>query len=169
MIPVISVVGYSDSGKTTILVKIIEGLKNRGRKVATIKHHRGDFEMDQAGTDTFKHMKAGSETTILSSPSKFALISKVDKEKSLDELIEMITDVDIIITEGYKKEDKPKIEVFRKANNKERIMGIEDELIAVISDDELIEDVEKFSFEDVNEIVNFIDVGYISQNITIEN
>lgn len=169
MIPVISVVGYSNSGKTTALVKIIEQLKKRGRKVATIKHHKGDFKMDHEGTDTFKHMKAGSNTTILSSPNKFALISKVDREKSLDELIEMINDVDIIITEGYKNENKPKIEVFRKANNKERVKGIKDELVAVISDDEITEDVEKFSFDNIDGLVNFIDSGYISQDITIGN
>lgn len=169
MIPVISVVGYSNSGKTTVLVKIIEELKKRGRKVATIKHHNGDFDMDHEGTDSFRHMKAGSETTILSSPNKFALISKVEREKTLDELIDMVTDVDIIITEGYKSENKPKIEVFRKANNSERVKGIKDKLIAVISDDEIIDEVEKFSFNDINNMVNFIDNGYVLQNITIEN
>lgn len=169
MIPIISVVGYSESGKTTVLVKIIEELKKRGRRVATIKHHKGDFDIDHKGTDSFRHVESGSETTILSSPNKFALISKVEKEKTLDQLIDMITDVDIIITEGYKNEDKPKVEVFRKANNKDRISGIENKLIAVISNDEIKDDVEKFCFNDINGIVNFIDNGYIAQDITIKN
>ena len=169
MIPVISVVGYSDSGKTTVLVRIIEELKKRGYRVATIKHHKGDFDMDHEGTDSFRHMKAGSETTILSSPNKFALISKVEKEKSLDELIDMISNVDIIITEGYKNENKEKIEVFRSANNSQRVKGIKDKLIAVISDDKITDDIERFSFKDINGIVNFIESGYVLRNITVGN
>ncbi len=161
MIPVISVVGYANSGKTTVLVKIISELKRRGYRVATIKHHGGDFDIDHEGKDTYRHMEAGADTTVLASPNKFAIISKVKQEKTLDELIGYIKDVDIIITEGYKREDKPKIEVFRQANNKERIKGIEDQLISVISDSEITDAVPSFSFTDIKEIVDFIEVGYI--------
>lgn len=157
MIPVISIVGYANSGKTTVIVKIIAELKSRKYRVATIKHHRGDFDIDHKGKDTYKHMKAGAETTILSSPNKFAVISKVSEEKSLEDLISYIDDVDIIITEGYKTEDKPKIEVFRESNNKERIKGIEKELIAVISDSEIAKTVPSFSFSSIKEIVDFIE------------
>ena len=153
MIPVISVVGYANSGKTTVLVKIISELKRRG--------YRGDFDIDHEGKDTYRHMEAGADTTVLASPNKFAIISKVKQEKTLDELIGYIKDVDIIITEGYKREDKPKIEVFRQANNKERIKGIEDQLISVISDSEITDAVPSFSFTDIKEIVDFIEVGYI--------
>lgn len=158
MIPVISIVGYANSGKTTVIVKIISELQNRNYKVATIKHHKGDFDIDHKGKDTYKHMEAGAQTTILSSPNKFAIISKVSEEKSLDELISYIDDVDIIITEGYKTEDKTKIEVFREANERERIKGIEKELIAVISDDEIAESAPVFPFSSINEIVNFIEI-----------
>lgn len=161
MIPVISVVGYANSGKTTVLIEIINELKSRGYKVATIKHHRGDFDIDHEGKDTYRHMQAGAVTTVLSSPNKFAIVSKVEKEKTLDELIEYITDVDIIITEGYKKEDKPKIEVFRLANNKDRVKGIEDRLIAVISDMKITGKVPSFTFKDIKGISDFIESGYI--------
>ena len=162
MIPVISVVGYANSGKTTVLLEIINELKSRGYRVATIKHHGGDFDIDHEGKDTYRHMQAGAVTTVLSSPKKFAIVSKVDKEKTLDELVEYITDVDIIITEGYKKENKPKIEVFRLANNKERVKGIEDTLIAVISDVEITDKVPAFTFKDIKGISDFIESGYIS-------
>lgn len=161
MIPVISVVGYANSGKTTVLVKIISELRNRGYKVATIKHHGGDFDIDHEGKDTYRHMEAGAHTTVLASPNKFAIVSKVEKEKTLDELISCITDVDIIITEGYKSEDKPKVEVFRKANNKERVKGIEDTIVAVINDDKITGAVPSFSFNDIKEIADFIEGGYI--------
>lgn len=156
MTPVLSIVGYANSGKTTVLTKIIAELKERGVRVATIKHHRGDFDIDHPGKDTFRHMEAGATTTILSSPNKFAIVSKVEKEKSLDELIGLIEDVDIIITEGFKTEDKPKIEVFRAQLKKDRINGIESELLAVITDDEITEDIPVFSFSDIKSIVDFI-------------
>lgn len=169
MIPIISIVGYANSGKTTVLTKIITELKNRGYRVAIIKHHKGDFEIDHKGKDTYEHMKAGASTTIISSPNKFAIISKIEKEKTLDDLISHIDDVDIIITEGYKKENKPKIEVFRKLNNSERIKGIEDELIAIVSDDDITGDIAKFSLEDIKSIVDFIEDGYILGNTTVGN
>lgn len=161
MIPVISVVGYANSGKTTVLIEIIKELKSRGYRVATIKHHGGDFDMDHEGKDTYSHMQAGANTTVLSSPSKFAIVSKVDREKPLDELIKLITDVDIIITEGYKGENKPKIEVFRKANNKERVKGIEGSLVALINDAQITTTVPSFTFKDIKTIVDFIENGYI--------
>ena len=169
MIPVISLVGYSNSGKTTVLVEIISELKSRGYKVATIKHHGGDFDIDHEGKDTYRHMESGAVTKILSSPNKFALISKVEKEKTLDQLIEYVEGVDIIITEGFKNENKAKIEVFRQANKKERIKGIEKELLAVISDDEITDKVVKFSFENIKGIADFIEDGYVLEKITVEN
>lgn len=168
MIPVISLVGYSNSGKTTVLVEIIRELKNRGYRVATIKHHKGDFDIDHEGKDTYRHMQSGAVTTILSSPNKFALVSEVEKEKTLDELISYIKDVDIIITEGFKNESKDKIEVFRQANKKKRIKSIDKELVAVISDDEITDKVMKFSFEDIKGIADFIESGYVLKNITVE-
>ncbi len=169
MIPVISMVGYANSGKTTVLTKIIKELRHRGYRVAIIKHHKGDFDIDHKGKDTYEHMKAGANTTILSSPNKFAIVSKVEEEKTLDELISYIDDVDIIITEGYKNEKKPKIEVFRRINKSKRIKDIENELIAVISDDQITEDIPSFSFDDINHIVDFIENGYISEKITVGN
>lgn len=168
MIPVISIVGYSNSGKTTILTKIISELKIRGYKVATIKHHGGDFEMDHKGKDTYMHMEAGADTVILSSPGKFAMISKVEEEKKLDDLISYIGDVDIIITEGYKAENKPKIEVYRKSIGKDRINCGEGELICIISDMKIEENIPCFNFKEVKLITDFIENGYIIQPITIE-
>ena len=85
-------------------------------RVATIKHHHLDFEIDRVGKDTYRHKKAGSSTVILSSPHKIALVRDVEKEVPLRDIVSSyIDDADIIITEGYKKEDTPKIEIFRHA------------------------------------------------------
>lgn len=133
MIPVVSVVGYGNSGKTTLLVKIIKELKARGYSVATIKHHHGDFEIDKPGKDTWRHREAGADTVVLASPAKVAVIEQTKQELSLDEIIAKITGVDIIITEGFKKENKPKIEVFRSEVHTELITPKE-QLLAVASD-----------------------------------
>ncbi|MEL7567778.1 MAG: molybdopterin-guanine dinucleotide biosynthesis protein B [Dehalobacterium sp.] len=132
-IPVISFVGKSDSGKTTLLEKVIRELKNRGIRLAIIKHDAHQFEIDHPGKDTWRHGQAGADIVAISSPSKVAMIEKRETELSLDEVIARISNVDIIITEGYKRESKPKIEVFRSAAHQE-LLCQPDELIAVASD-----------------------------------
>ena len=161
MIPVLSIVGsQSGVGKTTILCKIIRELKKRGYKVATIKHHKGDFEIDYPGKDTWKHFESGADVVILASPTKLARIERLDKEYSLDEIISQINNVDIIITEGYKMENKPKIEVLRKDVSKELISKWE-ELIGVVTDFPIDKDIPQFSFEQVEDVVNLIENKFL--------
>ena len=132
-IPVISIVSKSGSGKTTFLEKIIRELKNRGFRVAVIKHDTHGFDIDKPGKDTWRHAQAGADIVTISSPKKFALIEKRENELSLDEVILRISGVDIILTEGYKRQNKPKIEVFRLAAHKDLLCD-PNELIALASD-----------------------------------
>lgn len=154
MIPVISVVGYSNSGKTTMLLKIISELKSRGYRVATVKHHHGDFDIDIPGKDTWRHREAGADTVVLASPVKVAVIEQTLAELSLDEIIGKISDVDIIITEGYKKGNKPKIEVFRSSVHTELITPKE-QLLAVASDVDF-PGIPTFGLDDAAGIVDFL-------------
>lgn len=133
MIPVFSVVGYGNSGKTTLLVKIIMELKDRGYKIATIKHHHGDFDIDIPGKDSWRHREAGADTVVMASPSKVAVIEQTQQELTLDEIIAKISGVDVVITEGFKKENKPKIEVFRSSVHRE-LISPKSQLLAVASD-----------------------------------
>ncbi len=112
-VPILSIVGRSSSGKTTLLENLIPVLKTRGYKVATIKHNLHDFEIDQPGKDTWKHQKAGADTVIISSPLKLAIIEKIEEELSLQELAKKIQEVDLVLTEGFKREQEMKIEVIR--------------------------------------------------------
>ena len=115
MIPIISIVGKSDSGKTTLLEKLVPELTRRGYRIATIKHDVHGFEVDQEGKDSWRHKQAGAHTVVISSPNKIALIRDVEKDLNLEEIRErLIQDVDLILSEGYKKDVQPKIEVFRK-------------------------------------------------------
>ncbi len=133
MTPVISVVGKSNVGKTTLLEKLLRELKWRGIKVATVKHDVHGFDLDVPGKDTWRHAQAGSDVVVISSPDKLAMISRVEEELSLDEICARISGVDLIITEGYKRENKPKIEVFRRGVYEE-LLSSPDELIAIASD-----------------------------------
>jgi molybdopterin-guanine dinucleotide biosynthesis protein B len=155
MIPVISVVGKSNSGKTTYLEKLIRELKKQNYKVAIIKHDVHGFEMDKPGKDTWRHGQAGADIVCISSPDKMAMIKKVEKELLLDEVIEYMDGVDIIITEGYKRESKRKIEIFRQ-DACDAPLCTKEELLAVVSDVVLYEDVPHFSLEDAEPMVNFL-------------
>ncbi|MDF2570508.1 MAG: mobB: molybdopterin-guanine dinucleotide biosynthesis protein [Sporomusa sp.] len=161
MIPVISIVGRSNSGKTTYLEKLIAELKCRGVRVAVIKHHHHDFEIDQPGKDTWRHAQAGADVVCLAAPHKVAMIRKTDHELPLDQVVGYIDNVDIIFTEGYKQESKPKIEVYRQASGNVPL-GIKPELIAVVSDTMLYEDVPHFKLDDPATMAGFLEINVLN-------
>ncbi|MDK2817752.1 MAG: molybdopterin-guanine dinucleotide biosynthesis adapter protein [Moorella sp. (in: firmicutes)] len=154
--PVISVVGKSDVGKTTLLTKLLPELKRRGYRVATIKHDTHGFDIDRPGKDTWRHAEAGADVVVISSPSKMALIEKVDAELPLDAIAERIQNVDLIITEGYKRGDKPKIEVHRAAVSGELLCEPQ-ELLAVATDEPLAIDVPCYGLDDAAGLVDLIE------------
>ncbi len=155
MIPVISIVGKSNSGKTTYLEKLIREMKRRGYKVATIKHDVHGFDIDKPGKDTWRHAQAGADIVGISSPDKVALIRKVDRELSLDEVLAMISGVDIIFTEGYKRESKQKIEIYRQAASNDPLCNRQ-ELLAVAADTILYEGIPHFDLENASPMADFI-------------
>jgi len=135
MIPIVSVVGKSDTGKTTLLEKIVKTLTSRGYRIATIKHDAHSFEIDHEGKDSWRHKQAGAAMSVISSPAKLALVADTDHDYSLAELRErLIRDVDLILTEGYKREEHPKIEVFRSDHYPEMLCEHDDNLVAVAGD-----------------------------------
>ncbi|HWJ04134.1 MAG TPA: molybdopterin-guanine dinucleotide biosynthesis protein B [Verrucomicrobiae bacterium] len=156
MIPVISVVGKSDVGKTTLLEKLIRELKSRGYKVATVKHDVHGFDIDVPGKDTWRHAQAGSDVVVISSPAKLAMISRTEEELSLDEVCARVTGVDLIITEGYKRANKPKIEVFRRGVYDELLCAPE-ELIALATDVEFDLGVPCYGLDDAAGLVDRIE------------
>lgn len=165
MIPVFSIVASSsNTGKTTILCKIIKELKNRGYRVATIKHHMGDFDIDHQDKDTWKHSQAGADMVIISSKVRIAKIEKVQEEYKLDDIISKIENVDIIITEGYKRENKPKLEVIRKEISEE-LISKEEELFGIVTDFPLENQIPQFNFEQVIDIVNLIEEKFLINNL----
>lgn len=135
MVPIISIIGRSDSGKTTLIERLIPELIRRGYRVATVKHCVHGFEIDREGKDTWRHKHAGARAVIATSSDRLALISDMSKEPTLEELRDKFSDgIDIIITEGYRGENYPKVEVHRKDLGKRPLNIKEDNLIAFVSD-----------------------------------
>lgn len=154
-IPVVSIVGFSDSGKTTLLEKVLREGKKRGWRMATIKHDVHGFEMDKPGKDTWRHAQAGADVVAISSPQKVAILESVAAEQALDEVVTRIRNVDVIFTEGYKRENKPKIEVFRTGRHQE-LMCQPEELIAISSDRSFDVGVPCFGLDDAAGICDLL-------------
>jgi len=162
MIPIISIVGKSDSGKTTLIEKLVPELTRRGYRVATVKHDMHGFEVDHEGKDSWRHKQAGAHTVVISSPQKVALIRDVEKDLTLDEIrARWIRDVDLILSEGYKRDVQPKIEVFRKEKHKKLLCAKKDNLIAVVSNQKFRVGVPCFGLEDMRELSNFIEKEFL--------
>jgi len=160
-IPIISVVGKSNVGKTTLLEKLIPELKRRGYRIATIKHDAHAFQIDQPGKDTYRHAAAGADVVAISSPARFAIIQKLERELTLDEVAARITGVDLILTEGYKRETKPKIEVSRRAVSSE-LLCTQEELLAVVTDQQFPLAVPQLGLDDVTGLADCIE-AYLSR------
>jgi molybdopterin-guanine dinucleotide biosynthesis protein B len=162
MIPIVSIVGKSDSGKTTLIEKLIPELTRRGYRIATVKHDIHGFEVDREGKDSWRHKQAGAHTVVISSPNKIALIRDVERDLNLEELREkLIQDVDLILSEGYKKDVQPKIEIFRKEKHRELLSTKEDNLVAIVSNQEFNVGVPCFHLEDMKGLSNFIEKEFI--------
>ncbi|HPO21273.1 MAG TPA: molybdopterin-guanine dinucleotide biosynthesis protein B [Smithellaceae bacterium] len=165
MIPIVSIVGKSNSGKTTLLEKIIADLTHRGYRVATIKHNRHGFDIDHEGKDSYRHKKAGAHTTVVSSPHQLALVQDVDHDHSFEEIREkFISGADIILTEGFKVNDYPKIEVFRSELKRELISKKEDGLVAVATNVSLDIDVPCLDLNDPKTVADFIEFHFLKQS-----
>ncbi len=153
-IPVYSIVAFSNTGKTTMLERLIPELKRRGLKTAVIKHDAHEFEMDKPGKDSWRLSQAGAVVTVVASQTKAAIIE--NRFIPIDELIAHISDVDIILTEGYKHGPWPKIALQRGGNDKPLPLKPED-CLAVMTDVPVESDkTPVLGLEDVSELADII-------------
>ena len=134
-IPVIGFAAFSGTGKTTLIEKLVFELKRQGYRIAVIKHDAHRFEIDKEGKDSWRFAKAGADMTLISSAEKTAIIEQ--RERTFEQNLSMIHDVDVILVEGYKQENIPKIGICRKATGKGLPHPME-QYIAVVTDDETI-------------------------------
>lgn len=136
--------------------RLIRELKGLGLRIGTIKHHKGHFEMDSTGKDSWRHKQAGSVTALISSPSGIGMVTDVDHDHQPDELALFFTDVDVILCEGFKGATNPKVEIFRPEVN-ERPFCLEDKnLTALVSDANLNLGVPRFAMQDIKGLAQFL-------------
>ncbi|MGL4335716.1 MAG: molybdopterin-guanine dinucleotide biosynthesis protein B [Turicibacter sp.] len=156
MSKVINIIGKgSNVGKTILMEGLIAELKKRGLSVATIKHDVHGFDIDHEGKDTYRHRMAGSETVIISSKNRFAMIKEVKEEVELKDILKMVRDKDIILVEGYKNSNLRKIEVYRDGVS-DGILTKKEKLIALACEVDL--QVEKILVVDKFDYVKLADL-----------
>lgn len=161
-IPVVSIVGKSDSGKTTLMERLIRELTDRGYRVGSVKHHVHDFDIDVPGKDSWRHAKAGAVVTLVSSPSKLGMTRVMDHEATLEELRGLAGDVDILLTEGYRRAGNVRIEVSRSARSTELACEAA-ELFALVTDNAELEvgDVPVFALDDAPGLADLVESVFL--------
>ena len=152
-IPIFSVVAFSGTGKTTLIEKLVVELKARGLRVAVIKHDAHEFVIDREGKDSWRFTRAGADVTVVVSGSKAAIME--NRAVPLETLLGKITDVDIILTEGYKSGAWPKIAVQRTASGKPLPIPA-GECYAIVTDDPYCTGAPTFGLDDVHGLADHI-------------
>ena len=160
-IPIYSVVAFSGTGKTTLLEKLVAELKKRGLRIAVIKHDAHEFNIDHEGKDSWRFTQAGADVTVVVSGSKAAIME--NRPVPLETLLGKITDVDIILTEGYKSGAWPKIAVQRSASGKPLPIPVE-ECFAVMTDAPEHTGPQVFGLDDVNGLVDLIQYDLLTRD-----
>lgn len=157
-IPYLSFVGRSNTGKTTVIERLIPVLVEKGIRVAVIKHHHDDFDIDIPGKDTYRYKKAGATMSILASPNKVAVVEDTETELALPEIISRyVHGVDLLIIEGFKREQVPKIEVFQRKEEGSLPVCMDDrDLMAIVTDEPMGTSLPVFSRDDIYGIAQFI-------------
>ncbi len=155
--PILSIVGYSNSGKTTLMEKLVSGLVAKGLRIATIKHSHHQPEMDTPGKDSWRHKQAGASTSLLVGPEKMLMVSDVDEALNPQLLAaRLFADYDLVLVEGYASVPGPKIEVVR-AERSQELRCNEGELVAVATDiTDLKVSVPLFDMNDIESLIDFM-------------
>ena len=153
---VLGIVGWSGSGKTVLITKLIPLLMQRGLKVATLKHAHHEFQVDQPGKDSYEHRKAGAREVIVSSARRWVQMHELtgEPEATLAQLLRRVSPCDLVLVEGFKTQRHPKMEVFRKALAMTPLHVHDERIVAVAADQ---------AFPEARiPVVNLDDVGAIA-------
>ncbi|MDT8317883.1 MAG: molybdopterin-guanine dinucleotide biosynthesis protein B [bacterium] len=160
-IPIVTFIGKSSSGKTTLLVKLIPELKRRGYRVASIKHSHHNVTMDKEGKDSWRHREAGAEMVVLVSGNTVSFVREFPEEPDVELIRDRFMDgADIILAEGFKWTDLPKIWVFREGNS-QSIIKKDDSLIAVVSDEEAETDLPWVNIDDIKGVADLVETTFL--------
>jgi molybdopterin-guanine dinucleotide biosynthesis adapter protein len=156
---VFGLVGWSGSGKTTLMTRLIPELASRGLSVSTVKHAHHGFDVDQPGKDSFLHRTAGAVEVMVASAQRWALMHehRGASEPELDEIVRRMTPVDLLMVEGFKRHNHPRLEVHRPSVGKPLICREDATVLAVASDEAIPElPVPRLELEDIGGIADFV-------------
>ena len=154
---VLGIVGWSGSGKTVLITRLIPLLMQRGLSVATLKHAHHEFEVDQPGKDSYAHRLAGAREVIVSSARRWVQMHELtgEAEATLAQLLRRVSPCDLVLVEGFKTQRHPKMEVFRKALGMTPLHVHDARIVAVAADQ---------AFPEARiPVVNLDDVGAIAE------
>ncbi|MGJ8532415.1 MAG: molybdopterin-guanine dinucleotide biosynthesis protein B [Alphaproteobacteria bacterium] len=157
--PVFGVTGWKNSGKTTLVSRLVAEITARGFFVSTVKHAHHNFDIDQKGRDSYAHREAGAQEVALVSGRRWALMHELrgDEEPSLDEVLAKLSPCDLVIVEGYKRETHPKIEARRVGSKSDRPLAPDDpSIVAIACDTALVgEALPVFDIDNITSIADF--------------
>ncbi len=158
MPPVLSIVGCGKCGKTTLVERLVAELTRRGYNVGTLKHDVHGFSMDHEGKDTWRHRQAGAKAVCIIGPDQIGLVRSINRDAFVAaDAIALLGPVDLVITEGFKRESYPKIEIFSSVRNEgELLCGRNPELLAVAGDLPVETDRPCFDWNDIAGIADFV-------------
>jgi molybdopterin-guanine dinucleotide biosynthesis protein B len=160
MPPIVSIVGESKSGKTTLIEALISELKSRGYRIATIKHSVHRLNFDKPDKDSWRHIQAGSDATAIASPDQVVLIKVAAQEPDLSEIAHLLGEAyNIILAEGFKQSSAPKIEVHRKAAGPP--LSYINNLIAIATDERLETKTRQFPLHDIKGLADLLENSFI--------
>jgi len=155
---IFGIAGFSGSGKTVLLEKLIPLFIARGIKVSLIKHAHHTFEVDQPGKDSHRHRLAGCNEVLVSSSRRWVLIHELRgaPEPTLQDQVQRVAPCDLLLIEGFKREPIPKLEVFRTVVGEPNIFPHDPHVVAVASDVRLDTRLPQFDLNDAQAIADFI-------------
>lgn len=155
---VIGIAGWSGAGKTTLLTRVIPCLTGRGMRVSTIKHAHHDFDVDQPGKDSHTHRTAGATEVLVSSANRWALMHEMrgEGEMALDALLAKLSQVDLVLVEGFKKQAHPKLEVYRAVVGKPLLHQDDQNIVAIASDGAVEASIPVVSLDDIEAVTDIL-------------
>jgi len=165
--PMIGIAGYKHVGKTTMVERLVAEFARRGLRVATVKHAHHHIEIDEPGRDSHRHRLAGAQEVAVVSSGRWALMAELrgQPEPSLAQVVARFSPADVIIIEGYKTHDFPKIEVRRKAVTRSKLAGEVPNVVAVASDGMPEPGLPDLDIDDTGAIADFV-AAYLGLNVT---
>jgi len=159
--PLFGIAGWSNSGKTTLIEKLVRHFANKGLRVATIKHTHHKFDIDMPGSDTARHRAAGAAETAIVSGSRVAVIEEIETrgEPALEDIAARLSPADLVLVEGYKSAPIPKLEVRRAAAPGDKLLASADPMVAGIAADHELDGHGKpvFGLDDIEAIAALIE------------